>query len=143
MTAAITADAYEAARRRAAWIDRSDRGRILVSGPDREGKVQLKRGSWNIQSHIRRLAAANAPPAEPAARPAAVTWSTDEAAPIEVDLRGMDVSDAIAELDRGVDRAVLAGFSELRVIHGIGRGVLRTKIVNARAPGTDGIDGAG
>ena len=35
MTAAITADAYEAARRRAAWIDRSDRGRIIVSGADR------------------------------------------------------------------------------------------------------------
>ena len=39
MTAAITS-AYEAARRRAAWIDRSDRGRILVSGPDRASFLQ-------------------------------------------------------------------------------------------------------
>jgi tRNA-modifying protein YgfZ len=35
MIPAVSAAAYEAARRRAAFIDRSDRGRILVSGADR------------------------------------------------------------------------------------------------------------
>jgi DNA mismatch repair protein MutS2 len=99
----------------------------LVSGPDREGRVQLKRGSWNIQSHVRRLAAAQAP-ADPKERSVGATWTAAEGTPIEVDLRGMDVSDALAELDRGVDRAVLAGLSELRVIHGIGRGVLRPAV---------------
>ena len=99
----------------------------LVSGPDRDGRVQLKRGSWNIQSHVGRLAPASHP-AETAARPVAATWSESEGTPIEVDLRGMDVSDAMAELDRGLDRAVLAGFSELRVIHGVGRGVLRPAV---------------
>ena len=123
----------------------------LVSGPDREGRVQLRRGSWNIQSHVGRLAAAGESPA-PSARPMAATWSATEGTPIEVDLRGMDVTDAIAELDRGVDRAVLAGFSELRVIHGVGRGVLRPAVekhlrehpqVAGQRPGQVGEGGRG
>jgi tRNA-modifying protein YgfZ len=35
MTSIVSADAYAAARRRAASVDRSDRGRIVVSGADR------------------------------------------------------------------------------------------------------------
>jgi DNA mismatch repair protein MutS2 len=102
---------------------------IVVSGPDREGRVQLQRGSWNIQSHLQKLAPA-APAGAPAPGPPSVTatWSTPEGAPIEVDLRGKDVGDALVELDRGVDRAVLAGLGEVRVIHGIGRGVLRIAV---------------
>jgi folate-binding protein YgfZ len=40
MVPAVTADAYEAAHRRAAWIDRSDRGRIIVTGADRASFLQ-------------------------------------------------------------------------------------------------------
>src|SRR5262245_36130612 len=32
--------AYQAARERAAWIDRSSRGRVVVSGPDRASYLQ-------------------------------------------------------------------------------------------------------
>jgi DNA mismatch repair protein MutS2 len=62
------------------------------------------------------------------ARPGA-TWSgSDEAPPLEVDLRGMESGEALAALDAGLDRAVLAGLSELRIVHGIGRGVLRASV---------------
>jgi DNA mismatch repair protein MutS2 len=90
----------------------------------------LKRGSWSIQSHVRKLApVAEAPAARPAPeRPVVATWSGTEGLPLEVDLRGMDVTDALAALDRGVDQAVLAGLGEIRVIHGIGRGVLRVAV---------------
>jgi DNA mismatch repair protein MutS2 len=106
----------------------------VVSGPDAEGRVRLRRGSWNIESHASRLGAAA--PARSAstsgsaavARPGA-TWSgSDEAPPLEVDLRGMESGEALAALDAGLDRAVLAGLSELRIVHGIGRGVLRTAV---------------
>jgi folate-binding protein YgfZ len=40
MIPAVSAAAYQAARRRAAFIDRSDRGRILVSGADRASYLQ-------------------------------------------------------------------------------------------------------
>ncbi len=98
----------------------------VVSGPDLEGRVQLRRGSWSIQSHVGRLAQADAAPAP--AQPVTGTWSVPEGVPLEVDLRGLDVTEALGALDQGVDRAVLAGFSEVRVIHGIGRGILRTAV---------------
>jgi folate-binding protein YgfZ len=40
MIPAVSAAAYQAARQRAAFIDRSDRGRILVSGADRASYLQ-------------------------------------------------------------------------------------------------------
>lgn len=103
----------------------------VVAPPDREGRVQLKRGAWSIQSHVRKLAPATQveTAARPRAeRPVAATWSGPEGLPLEVDLRGMDVSDALVALDRGVDQAVLAGLGEVRVIHGVGRGVLRVAV---------------
>jgi DNA mismatch repair protein MutS2 len=121
--------------------------------PDREGRVQLKRGSWSIQSHVGRLApAAAAAAANAAPRPVAATWSAPEGAPVEVDLRGMDVADAMTALDRGVDHAVLAGLGEVRVIHGVGRGVLRGAVerylrehpqVSGQRPGEVGEGGRG
>lgn len=99
----------------------------VVSGPDPEGRVVLRRGSWNIQSHVSKLAEAATAAETP--RPLAGTWTPAEDAPsLEVDLRGMDVDEALAALDAGLDRAVLAGLGELRVIHGIGKGVLRAAV---------------
>ncbi len=40
MIPAVSPVAYEAARHRAAWVDRSDRGRIVVSGADRASYLQ-------------------------------------------------------------------------------------------------------
>src|SRR5204863_4419467 len=61
MIPSISAGAYEAARARAAWIDRSDRGRILVSGADRASLLQglltndvaaLKRGQGCYAAYL-------------------------------------------------------------------------------------------
>jgi len=98
----------------------------VVSGPDPEGRVRLRRGSWNIQSHLSKLAEAAA---SEAPRPLAGTWTpSEEALSLEVDLRGMDVDESLRALDSGLDRAVLNGLGELRVIHGIGKGVLRAAV---------------
>jgi DNA mismatch repair protein MutS2 len=40
----------------------------------------------------------------------------------------MEVEEALKVLDQGLDRSVMSGFSELRVIHGVGRGVLRAAV---------------
>jgi DNA mismatch repair protein MutS2 len=107
----------------------------VVSGPDAEGRVALRRGNWSIQSHVGQLEAVRPAGAGQAASPAArapvanASWqSPDEAPGLEVDLRGLEADEALQSLDRGLDRAVLSGLSELRVIHGIGRGVLRAAV---------------
>ena len=94
----------------------------------------LRRGSWSIQSHVSRLRPASAAPVVEMRRAAggggsAVNWAASEEAPaLEVDLRGMDVDEALRAVDQGLDRAVLAGLHELRIVHGVGRGVLRAAV---------------
>jgi len=109
----------------------------IAEMPDADGNVRLKRGSWTIQSHVSQLepldATAPATPRTGAARGAAparpvATWDAGDAPPVEANLRGMDADEALRVLDHAIDRAVLGGLSELRVIHGIGRGVLRTAV---------------
>jgi DNA mismatch repair protein MutS2 len=102
----------------------------VVSGPDPEGRVQLRRGAWKIQSHVAQLAplAADARRGEPVRRVAATYDPGDVPPMLEVDLRGMDVDEAIQAVDQGLDRAVLSGFHELRIIHGIGKGVLKAAV---------------
>ena len=103
----------------------------LVSGPDVEGRVTLRRGSWNIHSHVSRLEAAGPARAEGTgahARGPAATWEASEPAGHEVDVRGMEADEALSMVDQALDRAVLGSFSELRIVHGIGRGILRAVV---------------
>ncbi|OAQ39729.1 DNA mismatch repair protein MutS [Pedobacter psychrophilus] len=57
---------------------------------------------------------------------------TDTAASFspEIDLRGQRGEEAIAELERYFDRAVMFGFSNFKIIHGKGDGILRKLIRN-------------
>lgn len=107
-------------------------GRV-VEGPDAQGNVVLARGTWRITCRVADLRgpARDGPAAQPPSRPARAAGARPEAAGAgpEVDVRGLAADEAVVELDRALDRAVLAGLSELRVIHGVGRGVLRDAVV--------------
>jgi DNA mismatch repair protein MutS2 len=48
--------------------------------------------------------------------------STQFKTDIEIDLHGLRVHEALAELERSLDQALLSGAHEVRVIHGIGTG---------------------
>ena len=111
----------------------------IEGAPDSEGNIRLRRGSWTIQSHVSQLEPALPPAAKPAGRGASgtasteskaplATWETGDQIPLEVDLRGREADEALRMLDQALDRAVLGGLLELRVIHGIGRGVLRAAV---------------
>jgi DNA mismatch repair protein MutS2 len=106
----------------------------LVSGPDAEGRVQLRRGNFSIQSHVSRLAAAapeRAPseaPARGGSGPDVRFEASDDPPPLEADLRGLEVTEALGAVDHALDRAVLSGLHELRIIHGIGTGALRVAV---------------
>ena len=98
--------------------------------PDAEGRLTLRRGSWSIQSHVSKLSSAADPGADAPARVnGAATWTTPEEAPsLDVDLRGREVDEALAKLDQEMDRALMHGLTELRIVHGVGRGVLRAAV---------------
>ena len=46
----------------------------------------------------------------------------------EVDLRGETVIDAIIDVDKAIDSAIMSGLHQITIIHGKGTGVLRTEI---------------
>ncbi len=48
--------------------------------------------------------------------------------PLELPLLGMRVDEALGELDRYLDDAVLAGYREVRVVHGFGTGALKKAV---------------
>ena len=54
--------------------------------------------------------------------------SSDAPPPVEADLRGLEVVDALSAVDHALDRAVLSGLTEVRIIHGIGTGALRVAV---------------
>ena len=110
----------------------------IIEGPDVEGRVQLRRGGWTIQSHVSKLAPWSAPATPPAKKPprdAAVapavnaSWTvSEEPAVLDVDLRGMTVDEAILAVDKGLDRGIMTGLSEVRIIHGYGKGILKSAV---------------
>ena len=52
----------------------------------------------------------------------------ERSVPGEIDIRGMASDEAIIELDRYIDSAVLSGITDIRIIHGKGTGVLRKAV---------------
>lgn len=57
-----------------------------------------------------------------------VTSRAERTATTEVDLRGMASDEAIMELDKYIDNAVMCGIPSITVIHGKGTGVLRRAV---------------
>ena len=116
----------------------------VVSGPDDDGKVLLERGAWRITSRADQCFAAedaagtggtaSASGGAAAKRGAAAGRGATipEVEPgLTVDVRGLDQEEALRKVDDGLDRAVVAGLPDLKIIHGVGRGVLRDAIARA------------
>ena len=53
--------------------------------------------------------------------------------PIQLDLRGARADEALAELERYLNDAALAGYDRIRVVHGKGTGALRLAVRAALA----------
>lgn len=69
---------------------------------------------------------ANMSPSSP--QKSAPVRTTTESASLILDVRGLRAEAAINEVEKFVDKAILAGFSELEIIHGRGTGALRKQI---------------
>ena len=70
---------------------------------------------------------ADDPSARPVARPPSPT-SPSSTSPLEIDLRGMTGDEAEVATVAAVDAAVLADQPFLRIIHGMGTGVVRERV---------------
>lgn len=126
-----------AKERRAAEVEPGDEVRVISLGQnghivelagDTEAVVQL--GIMKMKVKRDDLEKLSSPePKKQVSRPSAtVKRSREHHARTELDLRGLNVEEAIIEIDRFLDESFLAGFGQVYLIHGKGTGVLRTGV---------------
>lgn len=137
--------------------------RVHVRSLGREGeitrvlgeRVEVLLGRMTFTVERADLGHASAPaetPQESGVRVPAVIRSRDGGSSTELMLVGKRVDEALAELDKWLDRAALAGHGEVRVVHGHGTGRLRSAVrgfldrhpqVAGHRPGREGEGGDG
>ncbi len=99
----------------------------VLAAPDSKGEVQLQAGIIKMKAHLSQLRLAE-PPRAAASRVLNRTSSARPAVPLETDVRGMNLEDALSAVDAYLADATLAGLNEVSIIHGKGTGVLRAGI---------------
>lgn len=113
-----------------------DKKAIVIAPADRAGQVEVQAGIIKTRvplANLRLLESNGVTGPGTAAphgrKPRGVTKELSRsAARTEVDLRGMTADEAIVELDRFIDAAVLSGVGQISIIHGKGTGVLRNAV---------------
>lgn len=106
--------------------------RAKVLKTDAKGnRVFVSAGAVRMWVDLGDLCAVTNTRRETARKPRTVTGVAsreNRSVPGEIDIRGMASDEAIIELDRYIDNAVLSGITDIRIIHGKGTGVLRKAV---------------
>ena len=108
------------------WRGHAGSGRIL-SKPDRKGRVMVEWNDVRLRVPEQELIPATAP-AKASGQSGLVHVEAERLSDNELDLRGRTAEEAINALERFLPDAVAAGFSNARIIHGKGTGVLRREV---------------
>lgn len=98
----------------------------VLSAPDARGEVQVQAGIMKVMVKLKDLRTASAETKQ--TKGARTSQLMNAAVPLELDLRGMLVDDALIEIDRYLDTASMCGRTEVNIIHGKGTGALRTGV---------------
>ncbi len=101
----------------------------VVSAEDTTGHVLI--GSGNLKVHVPKEELTSSKDLEKAC-PAihshvAVPFPREVRS--EIDIRGMQVNEALQAVDKFANDALLAGLTEVRIIHGVGTGALRNSVI--------------
>jgi DNA mismatch repair protein MutS2 len=105
----------------------TDPGTLLAI--DDKGMAEVAAGSLRLRvpaSSLREAPAREGDAAVRSTRPRVA--GSASSVPLQLDLRGARAEEALAELDRYLNDAAVAGIDRLRVVHGKGTGALRTAV---------------
>lgn len=103
---------------------------VVISEPSKSGEVQVQMGILKVNVKLRDLKRAQSDEAQKieAQQKNLVYDKVMSDLPLEIDLRGENLDDALHRVDKYLDDAVLVGYHEVRLLHGKGTGVLRQGI---------------
>ncbi|MBR2823138.1 MAG: Smr/MutS family protein [Clostridia bacterium] len=98
----------------------------VLSAPNSRGEVELANGNMKFKAKLQDLRLIRHGEPAPKTTVKAKTGALTRSVPMECDVRGMNLEEAIGAVEIYLDEAVLAGLHEVSVIHGKGTGVLRS-----------------
>ena len=101
-------------------------GTVLTT-PNNKGEVEIQAGIIKMKVHLSQLRILK-PKKQKKTTVMAKTGVMARNVPLEIDVRGQAIDEAIPDIDRYLDEAMLAGLHEVNIIHGKGTGVLRTGV---------------
>ncbi len=90
--------------------------------------ARVRRGTVTFEVQAEQLRRLGRPPAVTTSGAVPARASADESSPTELRLLGMRVHEAIAHLERFLDRAQGAGVASVRIVHGLGTGALKRAV---------------
>lgn len=101
----------------------------VLEEPDEDGQVLVQAGIMKVKIHITQLSRVDEQK-DTLDRIQQVRMAGVKASPIglELDLRGLNVEEALDRVDKYIDDAVIAGLHEVTLIHGKGTGTLRKAV---------------
>lgn len=106
----------------------------VLKAPDADGNVQVQAGIMKMTVQVTEVRPLKKQKQEkkPSARPAGAKGGVRElrvqAAPSEIDVRGLCAEEAILEVDQFISSALMSKLPAVRIIHGKGTGTLRAAI---------------
>ena len=108
------------------YVKRLNAEAVVLEVGEAEAKVQA--GSMRLSVPVEELLRL---PPRPAAQQPRVPAGKSFGTPSEINLRGLTVEEALERLDKFLDDAFMAGYPEVRVIHGKGTGAVRRAVHEA------------
>lgn len=111
---------------------------VLLNEPS-GGKAQVQMGPLKMTVKASDLTAIAGPPQQKAK--VNIGLQKAQSATTEIHLRGSRAEDAMEDLEKFLDEAILAGLPSVRIVHGKGEGILRqlTRQMLQRNPGVKGF----
>jgi DNA mismatch repair protein MutS2 len=112
------------------WISGYDRYGEALSAPDERGEVELHLGPLRAHVRLDQIERVQRPREKVKGDGSRVegvtsTIAAPEDVPLELDLRGQMVDEALPAIDQYLDRAYRAALPWVRIVHGKGTGTLR------------------
>ena len=97
--------------------------------PNAKGMVRLQAGIMKVELHYSELAPSQQEKGgKNAVKTSHISLNANRSVPMELDLHGQAVDNALIVLDKYLDDAFLAGYHEVTIIHGRGTGTLRNGV---------------
>ncbi|MBQ6506215.1 MAG: endonuclease MutS2 [Clostridia bacterium] len=100
----------------------------VMGEPNSRGEVELASGNMKFKAKLADLRLLRNTVPEQKAVVKTKTGAMSRTVPMECDVRGMNLEEALSNVEIYLDEAVMAGLHEVSVIHGKGTGVLRSGI---------------